>query len=173
MDLRQLHKKNDQARSFYVIIPWMLGSHSLPSFIKNKQAALLNLSSRELLKAIYTLLAGMWEAWQRAKFVHMDCKNSQVIVLAPFALRLVDYGHSAIDVVVNSKHYKVEPRQISTRDFGEDIMYFMGSHNLMLLLAANPSNKDDVLLKEYIRMRQSYEQNKISFPILLAWLKSL
>jgi len=167
---------SDRLESYYIVVPWKTNALPLDSFVRNKFPERLSLTTSQILRAFAPVLQSMLTAFNRARFLHLDVKSNQVLVLAPgnenpLTLYLIDFGLSAINAVVDGRAIKHEARQVtrSTKTFGDEVSSLAKGafHNLV---TANSPGKDRDLVKQWNRWKLLYERQKTTIENFIAWL---
>jgi len=160
---------------YYVVVPWIIGTIPLDSFIRNNKPEEYNLSTRQCIRLFYPVLRDLVELWKTAKFSHMDCKLDQVLFVstASYQLLLVDFGLSSIDVKIEGNRIKVETRHISqSRVWLEDFCDFLKIY-VHQFITCKCSNRDTELIKLWNKNVLLLRKLKIKPAQFLSWMEGV
>lgn len=160
---------------YFVVVPWLLNTVPLDSFIRNEKLLDLSLSTKDTLRMFAPILVMLISLWQEYKFAFLDAKLDQVIVdtsAQPPHLRLVDFGLSTIDGTVEGESVCVEATKISSsRSFLDCFCAFMDDfHSAMKV---NTPNKNAALVKEWVSQKRRLRELKSTILQFRAWLQSV
>jgi hypothetical protein len=156
---------SDPSTVYFVVVPWLLNTTPLDSFIRNEKLIALALTTKETLRMLAPILTVLLSLWHNYRFAFMDAKLDQVIVdvsVHPPRLRLVDFGLSTINGTVEGAPVCVEATKISS---SSSFIQCFGSFldDLHEVMKVNSPNKNVALVKDWVLQKRRLRELKAKY----------